>query len=393
MRALLLVLEHLAVGHIPEGSGLPVTDSLGQLFHAVPDLELPTLFSLGLDEIMKGRVFDPPAQHCAASYGRMIQRSAGADFLSGLWELAGVTLACPFTPADQLQKDCITSLARQCDVDFLLNASGNPTLLATEQGQLEALRKEHLKTGNPILTLCSDSHLHIAAHESTLPPTRLTQLCRIARQHCDAWHVARVTTQLFSGNPGAWKPAAPAFPLSMVPPRTLLNAISDQGLPVVAVGSINDAFARSGITRAYSTGSAAESMQTIEHLWSSPQNGMLFADFGDLALGGTLAFAQALETFDTWLGTLLQQIHSDDLLIIAGANGSDPAALQPGSPRQEVPVLVRYGGRNAPLGLHETFADVAATLAAFFGIHEHRKTENIGEPLITFHRPRGFSGP
>ena len=392
MRALLLVLEPLAVGHVPDGPGLPTTDTLGQLFHELPDLELPTLFSLGLGEILKGRVFDPPAQHCAASYGRMIQHSAGADFLSGLWELAGVISGCPFSAADQLAKEAPAALASACGVDFLLNPSGNPSLL-TQPGQLEALRKEHLQTGSPILTLGADSHLHIAAHESTLPPVRFTQICRLARQHCDTWRIARVTGQLLAGQPDAWTPARPAFPLSMLPPRTLLNALSDRGLPVVAVGGINDAFARSGITRAYPTLSAAESMQAIERLWNSPQNGMIFADFGDLAQGGSRGFARALEAFDTWLGAFLGQIESDDLLILTGSNGSGPAALHPEHPRQEIPVLVRYGGRNAPLGLRETLADVAATLGAFFGIDERRETAPASEPLITFHRPRGFSGP
>ena len=393
MRALLLVLEPLGVGHLPDGSGIPAPDSLGQLFHAIPDVELPTLFSLGLGEIMKGRVFDPPAQHCAASYGRMIQCSAGSDFLSGLWELAGVVPGSPFTAANQLiTKECAAVLASKCGVEFLLNPSDNASLL-TESRELETLRQEHLRSGSPILTFSADSHLHIAAHESTLPPARLTQICRVARQHCDTWRIVRVTGQLLAGQPGAWKAACPAFPLAMVPARTLLNAVSDRGLPVVAVGGINDAFARSGITRAYPTASAAESMQVIERLWDSPQNGMIFADFGNLDREGMRGFARALETFDTWLGTFLKQIESDDLLILTGSNGRCPAALHPEHPRQEVPVLVRYGGRNAPLGLRETFADVAATVSAFFGIDERSRPGTAGEPLITFHRPRGISGP
>ncbi|MEI6560711.1 MAG: hypothetical protein WCO68_01335 [Verrucomicrobiota bacterium] len=393
MRALLLVLEPFGAGHFPDGSGVSTPDSLGQLFHAIPDLELPTLFSLGLEEIMKGRVFDPPAKECAASYGRMIQRSAGADSLSGLWELAGVIAERPFTAADQLiTKECAAVLSSKCGVEFLPNPSGNPRLL-TESRELDALRKEHLRSGSPILTFSADSHLHIAAHESTLPPMRLTQICRIVRQHCDVWRIACVTGQLLAGPPEAWKSAAPALRLAMVPPRTLLNALSEKGLPVVALSGINDAFARSGITRAYPTSSAAESMQVIERLWDSPQNGMIFAHFGNLDQEGVRGFARALETFDTWLGTFLEQIESDDLLILTGSNGSDPAALRPEHPRQEVPVLVRYGGRNAPLGLRETFADVAATLTSFFGIDERSRLGTAGEPLITFHRPRGISGP
>lgn len=388
MRALLLVVDHLAVGHVPEGTCARVPGSLGQLFNEIPDLELPTLFSLGLGEIMKGQVFDPPAQHCAASYGRMIQRSAGADSLSGLWELAGVIGGCPFSAAQEIQKE-LQAVLESDGALFLLNPSGKPDLLYQE-GALDAVRKEHLRTGSPILTFGTDSHLHIAAHESTLPPTRLAQICRVARQKCDAWRIARVTGQLLAGKPNAWKPAGEALPFSMVPPRTILNAISDRGLPVLAVGSINEAFARSGITRAFPTTSFFESLQTVEQLWNAPENGIICANLGNLANSGMAAFARALEMFDTWLAGFLQQIESDNLLIITGSNGSGPAALPADAPRQEVPVLVRYGGRNAPLGVRESFADVAATLGAFFGIEERNR---LGEPLITFHRPRGFSIP
>ncbi len=385
MRALLLVIDSLATGHLPEGRGAPTLDTLGQIFREIPDLALPALFSLGLGEILNGRVFDPPAQKCAASYGRIIQRSAGADFLSGIWELAGAIPGCPFTAADQLPNEFTASLARATGVDFLPNPSGNTRLL-TERGALDALRKEHLRTGHPILTFSTGSHLHIAAHESTLAPTRLMQICRTARQQCDTWRIARVTGQLLAGQPDAWKAACPPLPFSMVPPRTVLNALSDRGLPVVAIGNIEEAFARSGITRAHPANSAGESLEIIERLWNSPQNGMLFAHLDCLAGSGISGFARELEAFDKWLAGFLEQIESDDLLILTGSNGSEPAALNPEHPRQEIPVLVYYGARTAPLGIRETLADVAATLCSFFGIDD--RTGIAGEPLLTFHRQR-----
>ena len=56
-------------------------------------------------------------------------------------------------------------------------------------------------------------------------------------------------------------------------------------------------------------------------------------------------------------------------------------------------MLLRYDGHTEPLGVRETFADVAATLGAFFGISDRARPWNLGEPLITFHRPRGYNGP
>ena len=373
MRALLIVLDSLGVGSAPDDLGPPARNTLGQLFHEVPDLELPTLFSLGLGEILKGRVFDPPARVCAASYGRMIQRSAGSDALSALWELAGVILGCPFSTFEQLPPEFLRSIAQESGSEFLLNRSNQPALTPE-------LRKEHLRTGHPILTFDPEGVLHIAAHEAAMPLARLIQIARITRRHSDAWRIAQVIAEPFQGD---WEPSNHALRLSLVPPRTILNALSDKGLPVEAIGSINDAFAQSGITHAHPTLNRAESLSIIERLWRAPQNGMVFAHMENS--GCAVRFARALEEFDRWLGQFLNHIESDDLILITGSNN--------GADRQEVPILVRYGGHTEPLGVRETFADVAATLGAFFKISEHGHPWNVGEPLITFHRPRGYNGP
>ena len=401
MRALFIVLDNLGVGHIPNGNDAPAPDTLGRLLDEVPELELPTLYSLGLGEIMKCRVFDPPARKCGASYGRMIQRSAGADSLSGFWELAGVIPGCPFTITNQLTAECTAALSGESGTEFLINPSNDAASLFKNSVEQEKLRKEHLRTGSPILTFTADSLLHIAAHESVVPANRLAQICRTARHLCDSWRIARVRGQLLTGKTEAWRPTSPPLMLPMVPPRSILNAISDRGLPVEAVGAIADAFARSGITRTHPTASDAESLAVIEQLWRSPQNGVIFTNLemsssipnSGSCIASAMASAHALETFDAWLTHFLEEIESDNLLIIAGSNGSGQPPLDSYRPRQDVPVLVRYGGRTSPLGIRETFADIAATLGTFFDIEENGRAWTVGEPLITFHRPRGFAGP
>lgn len=375
MRALLIVIENLGVGRAPDASGPHLPNTLGELFGALPELELPTLYSLGLGEILKGRVFDPPARACAASYGRMVQRSAGADFLSGLWEIAGAVPCCPFGTLTALPAEIPAALALETGLEFLVDPASLPEL-----------RREHLRTGSPILSLGADATLHLAAHDAVIPPARFAQICRAARRLCDTWHIARVEGRLFSGKPEAWKLASDPICLPIVPPRTILNAISEKGLPVEAVGAVNDAFARSGITRAHPTATAAQSLAVIERLWRSPLNGLVVANLH----GGD--HAHTLDAIDEWLEGFLGEIEPDNLFIITGSNGGHPAVFQPEPTRQEVPVLVRYGGHTAPLGIRESFADVAATLAAFFGIREGDRPWSVGEPLITFHHPRGLWG-
>jgi len=397
MRALLIVLDNLGVGNAPDDHGAPTPNTLGDLFATVPDLELPTLFSLGLGEILKGRVFDPPARKCAASYGRMIQRSAGADALSGLWELAGAISGCPFAAFEQLPGELPAALSLETGIEFLLNPTRNPLDLTAGAGEGMELRKTHLQTGSPILTFGLGASLHLAAHESVLAPARFAHICRIVRHQCDTWRIPKVTGQAYTGKPDVWKPVRTAVHLPMVPPRTILNAISERGHPVEAVGEIADAFARSGITRAHATAGQDESLDIIERLWNSPQSGMIVSLLSMAGVpccghksGQAAGFARALEAFDQWLERFLNGVESDNLLLISGAPWRAPG---PDKPRQEVPVLLRYGGRTEPLGVRETFADVAATLGAFFGIDELSRSWPTGESLITFHRPRGFGGP
>jgi phosphopentomutase len=317
----------------------------------------------------------------------MIQRSAGADALSALWELAGVVSGCPFTAAEQLSADDLAALARESGVEFLVSR-------ALPRENSAELIAEHLRTGSPILTLCADSTLRLTAHLSVASPAHLAHLCRVVRRQADRWRIARVTGQLFAGEPGAWKPEGNALYCAMVPPRTILNAISERGLAVETVGNVHEAFSRSGVTRGHPSISPAKSLDIINQLWAAPQTGVIFAHLEAAPPGaGSPALARMLTDFDAWLGCFLEKLENDNLLLIAGSNGGGPGTLSPDHPRQEVPILAAYGGRTAPLGLRDTLADVAATLGAFFGIAEQGCPWGTGEPLITFHRPRGHNGP
>jgi len=392
MRALLIVLDSFAVGNAPDAARYndQGADTVGHLYSEVPDIHLPTLFSLGLGEIIRGRVFDPPVRKCAASYGRMRPRSVGKDTITGHWELAGAITLDPFATFEHFPDQLVSAIGCEAKVEFLGNYARGGAIVLNE------LAEEHLRTGKPILYTSADSVMQIAVHERVMPRSRLYEICRIARRHCDEWHIGRVIARPFVGEPGNWRESPGRHDYSMVPPRTVLNAISEMGLPVEGVGKIGDIFACSGVTRSHPTTCNAESLQVIEQIWGSPQNGMLFANLGDFdSLYGHRrdphGYARALEHFDDWLTDFLEEIDSDDLLIITGDHGNDPTFHGTDHTREEVPVIVRYDGRTGPLGIRDSFADVAATLTGFFGLNKAGEQWPIGKPLITFHRPYGFT--
>ena len=87
-------------------------------------------------------------------------------------------------------------------------------------------------------------------------------------------------------------------------------------------------------------------------------------------------FARSLEEFDVQLGTLLDKLRDDDLLIITADHGCDPTIkTSTDHTREYVPLLV-YGKNvktGVNLGTRETFADIACTMAEVFGLkHKFR---------------------
>ena len=237
---------------------------------------------------------------------------------------------------------------------------------------LDQLGAEHMATGTSILYTSADSVLQIAAHESIVPLRRLYEICKIARRHCDAERIGRVIARPFIGEPGAFQRTAGRHDYAMLPPRTVLNAISESGKAVHGVGKISDIFAGSGVTASTPTASNAEGMLAIARLWPA-LDGLLFANLVDFDMlfghrRNVAGYGDALLEFDRWLPSFIENVQPDDLVIITADHGNDPTWRGTDHTREEVPLLALHGGKAVSLGTRETFADVAATLAEFFGL-------------------------
>ena len=367
MRALLLVLDSVGCGQASDAAayGDAGADTLGHLFAAQPGLELPALFSLGLREIMQGKPGDRPGE-IIASFGRMRERSAGKDTTTGHWEIAGIVLEQPFATFRKFSPELLSAIEQEARVEFIGNYASSGTTV------LEELGAEHLRTGKPILYTSADSVIQIAAHESVIPPKRLYQICRIARHHADALRIGRVIARPFDGAPGAFRRTSGRHDFSMIPPRTVLNALAESGRRVEGVGKISDIFADSGITRSTPTASNAQGMAAIDALWHG-LDGLIFANLVDFDMlhghrRDVPGYIRALVECDAWLATFLPRCAPEDLVVITADHGNDPTWRGTDHTREEVPLMVLHAGASAPLGTRETFADVAASLAEFFGL-------------------------
>jgi phosphopentomutase len=377
MRSILIVLDSLGIGAAPDAErfGGWGADTLGHVFAQTPELALPALFSLGLGEVLAGSRRDSGIK---ASHGRIRIASAGNDSTSSHWEMAGVILDRPFTIYEKLPPQLVEAMEADAKTTFL-----------GRDGRVEDPRElwnEHSATGRPMLSLPpGESAIEITAHEALMPRAQLYAISRIARRHADAHRIARVIAQPLTGKPGAYMDASGRHEYPMVPPRTVLNAISESGMVVEGIGKIPDLFARSGVTHGHAARSNAEALETIERLWERMHDGLIFANLADFDRCGhardVAGYARALADFDAWLARFLPRVNPEDLLIITADHGNDPAFRGNDHTREELPLLAHYDGMTGPLGTRETLADIAATLAEFFRLKE---TWTAGKAFLDF---------
>jgi phosphopentomutase len=377
MRSILIVLDSLGIGAAPDADrfGDWGADTLGHVFAQQPQLSLPALFSLGLGEVLAGNT---NTHGIRAAYGRMRTAAAGKDSMSGHWEMAGVIARHPFAIHERLPLHLLEAIETAAKVEFLISDS-----IAENDA---VLWKIHATSAEPVLRMLpGDSAFEILAHESVLPRWRLYEIARVARRHADSHGIARVIAQPLIGKPRAWRNGPGRHEYSVVPPRTVLNAIAETGLLVEGIGKVPDLFAGSGVTHPHPAADNTETLALIDHTWDQLHDGLVFANLPDFDRMGHApdvpGYAAALADFDRWLAGFLPKVGRDDLLIITADHGNDPAFRGKDHTREEVPLLAHYDGITGPLGTQETLADIAATLSVFFNLKEVWKP---GHPFLNF---------
>ncbi len=361
-RALLIVLDSVGCGAAPDAQnyGDVGANTLGHILETVPTLQIPTLRRLGWGQILG---FDEPNE---AYFAQMRPAAIGKDTTSGHWELAGAILDQPFAVFERFPDELVAAIEKRAGVRFIGNFSASGTQI------LEVLGEQSVATGRPILYTSADSVVQIAAHESHFGLKKLLQVCQAAREVADKWRIGRVIARPFIGESGNWSRTANRRDFSFVPPKTVLNQLQDAGIEVVGIGKISDIFAGSGLTQSFPTKSNAAGMATIEREWKTGRDGLFFANLVDFdTLYGhrrdVLGYARALEEFDAWLSSFISQIGDDDLVLITADHGNDPTFAGTDHTREKVPLLMLHQNRRDDGGQRDSFADVAATLAAYFG--------------------------
>jgi len=307
--------------------------------------------------------------------------SAGKDSTTGHWEIAGVHLERPFpTYPCGFPNELIERFARETGRGVIGNVVGSGTDV------MNRFAAEQRASGSWIVYTSADSVFQIAADEEVIPLTELHRACEVARAMLEPPHdVSRVIARPFVVEKGEYKRTANRRDYSIEPPsKTLLDALAEAGIPRAGVGKVDDLFAGRSITATH-TASNADGIRGIKNWLSTAESGFLFANLVDFdQLFGhrndVAGFYGALREFDAALPSITSRLKEEDLLFITADHGNDPTTPSSDHARECVPLLAG-GMRVVPrdLGERDTFSDLGATVAEWFGL----SFRGLGKSFLT----------
>ena len=371
-RVILIVLDSVGCGALPDARdyGDTGSDTLGNIARRIP-LQTPHLRRLGLARVSNVNPVNLEPDPIGA-FGRMSEASPGKDSVTGHWELMGLVLERPFPVfPNGFPRELIDDFERRIRRGTLANKPASGTTIVEELGA------EHMCTGKPIVYTSADSVFQIAAHEDVVPVEDLYRWCEIAYELAGlGLGVGRVIARPFVGSPGAFRRTSNRRDFALTPfAPTLLDRLKHAGLPVIAIGKIDDLFAGRGITAATHTASDDQGMDEVLRAMATTPRGLIFANLVDFDTeyghrNDVAGYAANLERVDARLGELLPHLGPRDLVVVTADHGNDPTTPSTDHAREYVPIFM--AGRSVrpgvDIGTRRTFADLAQTIAEVFGV-------------------------
>lgn len=323
-------------------------------------LNLPNLEKLGLGNIQDFKGIKKTANPLG-QYGTMAEKSKGKDTTTGHWEIAGLVLDKPFvTFPNGFSNELIHEFIEKTGCGAIL---GNCPASGTKI--IEDLNEKHQKTKYPIVYTSADSVFQIAVDIDLISLETLYKWCEIARKILDEgkYNISRVIARpyhIVGGKPT--RLCKDRRDYSIVPPKpTLLNEIKDSGGEVIAIGKIEDIFAKSGITHAIHIANNKEGLElTLKAIkneldldrikYSSHSSSLtshpslIFTNLVDTDMlyghrNDAKGYGLALEEIDVYLGEIIKNLKDEDLLVITADHGCDPTIEGTDHTREYVPVL------------------------------------------------------
>jgi len=410
-RAIIVVLDSFGVGYTDDASsfgdvGANTFISIAKRYFKENNkvIHLPNLGALGLHELSKQASSDEIWQGFSqdltnseisindfyikptkGAFGYMAEISTGKDTPSGHWEMAGVPVLFDWSyfsdKKTSFSQELVSAINEKTSFDGLL---GN--CHASGTNIIDALGREHIKTGLPICYTSADSVFQVAAHEEHFGLDNLYRYCEQVRELLSnsEFNIGRVIARPFIGeynsanDENSFSRTGNRRDYSVLPPApTVLDKISQAGGQVISVGKIADIFAHQGITqKTKANGIDALIDATIKHLNTADDKSLIFTnlvnfdqDFGHRR--DPVGYAQALESFDQRLPEIYKHMGNDDVLFLTADHGCDPTWPGNDHTREFVPLLsYHHVIKSIDIGKRTSFADLGQTLADLFNIEK-----------------------
>ena len=383
-RVIILMLDSFGIGGASDAAtfGDDGANTLYNIAANVNGLKIPNLNALGLGNAassscgLSPNIVGTSQIEMPSKYGCMKEISKGKDTSSGHWEMAGVPVLFDWgyfpKTYPSFPETLINEIVKDGNIEGIL---GN--VAASGTAIIEELGEEHIKTLKPIFYTSADSVLQIAASEKYFGLDRLYKLCEVAFEKVKPYNIARIIARPFEGEKkGEFKRTKNRHDYSVTPPDvTILDKLKQAGGHVVSVGKISDIYAGCGITKAVKASGLEELFDnTLNEVKLAEDNTIVFTNFVDFDMTwghrrDVKGYAQGLEYFDKRLPELINMLQEDDIVFVTADHGCDPTYKGTDHTRENVPVLMF--GKNVVsenLGTRETYADIAQTIAKYFGL-------------------------
>lgn len=370
-RFVLIVLDSVGIGELPDATdfGDIGAHTLKHVKESVDELNIPYMKKLGIYNIDETGL--PPQADVTGCYGKAAERAKAKDTTNGHFEIAGLVVEKPFRVfGESFPPRIIGELERLIGTKVIGNYPASGTEI------IKVLGDEHVETGYPIVYLSADSLMQIAMHESVIPLERQYEICKIARALMSGDDtVSRIICRPFTGTTGNYYRTENRKDFSIDPPgETVLDLLKEKGKEVIGVGKIEDIFNSRGITRIDHSKNNAEGIDSTIRFLEEDFDGLLFVNLVDYDMlfghrNDPLGYAAALEYFDAKLPEITALLREDDILMITADHGCDPTAPGTDHTREYIPIIACGKGlkENVNLGIRDTFSDIAATIAEYFG--------------------------
>jgi phosphopentomutase len=373
-RIAVIVLDGVGAGALPDADqyGDVGSNSLSNTARVLGGIDLPNMGEIGLGNITPIEGV-PPREETRGAYGKCAQISKGKDSVTGHWELMGIEVSKPFpTYPNGFPKEVLDEFTRLTGYEVLGNKPASGTEIIKELGE------EHMRTGKAIVYTSADSVFQIAAHEDIIPIEGLYRICQISRDMLRGDHaVGRVIARPFTGENAETFTRTKRrhdYPI-LAPSDTMLDTLIKHGHKVYATGKIDDLFGNRGISETHHSVFNQESIQALVDFLDEDFTGLLFANLVefDMTYGhrnDAAGYAKKLEEFDVYIPKIREKMKNSEIAMIVADHGVDPTTESTDHSREYIPLLV-FGPQvknNVNLGIRETFADVAATIAEAFSL-------------------------